>query len=102
MAPVAVSGPALFSALRNVWNKSSFWSLKRHCASHASHGPDFGDRKWPPELKSLNDPLVVTRRRILTNTFLSGWMKVWIWILAGLIVAGAFSPQLAWAVISAG
>jgi hypothetical protein len=29
-------------------------------------------------------------------------MKVWTWILAGLIVAGAFSPRLAWAVISAG
>ncbi len=61
-----------------------------------------GDHKWPPELHGLLDPLVVTRRRILTNTFLRGWMKVWTWILGGLIVAGAFSPKLAWAVISAG
>jgi hypothetical protein len=29
-------------------------------------------------------------------------MKLWTWILAGLIVAGAFSPKLAWAAISAG
>jgi hypothetical protein len=47
------------------------------------------------------DPLVVIRRRILTNTFLGGWMKVWTWILTGLIVAAAFSPKLAWAWVSA-
>jgi len=102
VAPVAVPGPALFSVLKNVWNKNFGWSLKQPYTSRASHGPDFGDQSWPPELDSLMDPLVVTRRRILTNIFLRGWMKVGTWILAGLIVAGALSPKLAWAVISAG
>jgi hypothetical protein len=102
VAPARVFGPAFFSALKNVWNKSSVGSLKQPYASRRSHGPDFGDKAWPPELSSLMDPLVVTRRRILANTFLGGWMKVWTWILAGLIVAGAFSPRLAWAMISAG
>jgi hypothetical protein len=102
VAPVAVSGPALFSALKDVWNKSFVGNLKQPYARRASHGPNFGDQSWPHDLGSLLDPLVVIRRRILTNTFLRGWMKVWTWILAGLIVAGASSPKLAWAVISAG
>ncbi len=102
VAPVAVPGPALFSVLKNVWYKNFDGSLKQPYARCASHGPDFGDQSWPPELDSLMDPLVVTRRRILTNIFLRGWMKVGTWILAGLIVAGALSPKLAWAVISAG
>jgi hypothetical protein len=34
--------------------------------------------------------------------FVNGWMKVWTWILAGLIVVAAFSTQLAWAGIAAG
>jgi hypothetical protein len=101
-APVAVSGLALFSALRNLWKGASASSRKESSSIRASHGPDLGNQKWPAELHSLIDPLTMTRRRILTNTFLSGWVKVWTWILAGLMVAAAVSPKLAWAVISAG
>jgi hypothetical protein len=101
-APVAVSGPALFSALRNIWKGASASSHQQPSSIRASHGPDLGNQKWPAELRSLIDPLTMTRRRILTNTFLSGWVNVWTWILAGLMVAGAVSPKLAWAVISAG
>ncbi len=101
MAPAVISGPALFSALRNIWNGSSARGEKQSCARSASHGPDFGNHGWPAELRTLVDPLVVIRRRILTNAFLGGWMKVWTWILTGLIVAAAFSPKLAWAWVSA-
>ena len=102
VAPAAVSGLALFSALRNIWNESSPWSQKQTYASRASHGPDFGNQNWPAELQSLIAPLIATRRRILTNEFLRDWLKVWTWILAGLIVAAAFSPKLVWALVSAG
>jgi hypothetical protein len=102
VAPVAVSGPALFSALRNIWNESSRSSPKQTYTSRASHGPDFGNQNWPVKLQSLIAPLIATRRRILTNAFLRGWLKVWTWILAGLIVAAAFSPKLVWALVSAG
>ncbi len=101
MAPAVISGPALFSALRNIWNGSSARGEKQSCARSASHGPDFGNHGWPAELCTLVDPLVVIRRRILTNAFLGRWMKVWTWILTGLIVAAAFSPKLAWAWVSA-
>jgi len=102
VGPVVLSGPALFSALRNTWNESFTWTRKQAYASRVSHGPDFGDQSWPPGLHALIDPLAAIRRRILTNAFLGGWTKLWTWILAGLIVAAAFSPKLAWAVISAG
>jgi hypothetical protein len=100
--PVAVSGLALFSALRNLWKGTSASSHKQPSPIRKFHGPDLGTQKWPAELHSLIDPLTATRRRILTNTFLDGWVKVWTWILAGLLVAAAVSPKLAWAVISAG
>jgi hypothetical protein len=102
VGPVALSGPALFSALRNAWNESFTWTRKQAYVNRVSHGPDFGDQNWPPGLHALIDPLAAIRRRILTNAFLGGWTKLWTWILAGLIVAAAFSPKLAWAVISAG
>ena len=101
-APVAISGLALFSALRSLWKGPSASSHKQPSSIRAFHGPDLGNQKWPAELHSLIDPLTMTRRRILTNAFLSGWMKVWTWILGGLMVAAAVSPKLAWAVISAG
>ncbi len=101
VAPAVISGPALFSALRNIWNGSSAANEKESRARSASHGPDFGNHGWPAELRTLVDPLVVIRRRILTNAFLGGWMKVWTWILTGLIVAAAISPKLAWAWVSA-
>jgi len=42
-----------------------------------------------PDRSAYTDP-----PKILTNTFLSGWVKVWTWILAGLMVAAAGSnPQ---------
>ena len=102
VGPVALSGPALFSALRSTWNENFACSGKQACASRVSHGPDFRDQKWPQGLHTLIDPLAAVRRRILTNAFLGGWTKLWTWILAGLIAAAVFSPKLAWAVISAG
>jgi hypothetical protein len=101
-APMAQSGSALFSALKSTWNESFAWSRKQSYVSRATHGPDLGDQKWPAALQTLIDPLSAIRRRILTNTFLAGWMKLWTWILAGLIVTGAFSPKLTWALILAG
>ena len=100
-APMVRSGSALFSALRSNWNDSLAWSRKRPAAGTA-HGPDLDDHNWPAALKSLLDPLTAIRRRILTNTFLTVWMNLWTWVLAGLIVAGAFSPRLRWALILAG
>ncbi len=102
VAPDSVSGPALFSALRNTWKEISARSQKQPGVNLASRAPDFGNHKWPAELQGVIDTLGVVRQRILANTFLCGWMKLWAWILAGLIVAAAFSPKLAWAVISAG
>src|SRR5258706_4328693 len=99
---MAQSGSALFSALKSKWNESLAWSRKQPRASRTTDGPDLGDKKWPVPLQALIDPLSAIRRRILTNTFLVGWMKLWTWILAGLIVAGAFSPKLTWALILAG
>ena len=101
-APMAQSGPALFSALKGYWHESFAWSRKQTCVSRTTHGPDFDHEKWPAALQSLIDPLTAIRRKILTNTFLVGWMRLWTWILAGLIVAGAFSPKLTWALILAG
>jgi hypothetical protein len=94
--------PALFSALRNIWQRIYAWSPEQPEASLASHAPDFGNHKLPKELHGLMKALVVVRRRTLANSFLRGWTGLWTWILASLIVAGAFSPKLAWAVISAG
>jgi hypothetical protein len=102
VAPDGVCGPAFFSALRNIWKERSAWSQKQPGARLVSHGLDFGNHAWPAELHGLIDALRVVRRRVLANTFLRGWMKEWTWILAGLIVAAALSPKLAWAVISAG
>src|SRR5258706_3397303 len=99
---MAQSGPALFSALKSKWNESLAWSRKQPRVSRTTHGPDLEDQRWPAALQALIDPLTAIRRRILTNTFLVGWMKLWTWILAGLIVAGAFSPKLTWALILAG
>src|SRR5258706_9113293 len=99
---MAQSGSALFSALKSKWNESLAWSRKQPRVSRTTDGPDLGDKKWPVPLQALIDPLSAIRRRILTNTFLVGWMKLWTWILAGLIVAGAFSPKLTWALILAG
>jgi hypothetical protein len=101
-APMAQSGSALFSAIKSNWNKSFAWSRKQPYISRATHSPDLEDQKWPAALQTLINPLSAIRRRILTNTFLIGWMKLWTWILAGLIVAGAFSPKLKWALILAG
>ncbi len=101
VAPAVISGPALFSALRNIWNGSSAANEKESRTRLVSHGPDFGNLDWPTGLHTLVNPLVVIRRRILTNAFLGGWMKVWTWILTGLIVAAAFSPKLTWAWVSA-
>ena len=101
-APMAQSGPALFSVLKDTWNKSFGCSQKQAYANCTTAGPDFGDEKWPAALKTLIDPLSAIRRRILTNTFLVGWMKLWTWILSGLIVAGAFSQKLTWALGLAG
>src|ERR1700681_28123 len=99
---MAQSGPARFSALKDTWNKSFACSQKQAYANCTTAGPDFGDENWPAALKTLIDPLSAICRRILTNTFLVGWMKLWTWILAGLIVAGAFSPKVRWALIWAG
>jgi len=101
-APMSQYGPALFSALKSKWNASLAWSRKRPVISAGARGPDLADRNWPVALRSLIDPLTAIRRRILTNTFLIGWMKLWTWVLVGLIVAGAFSPKLRWALILAG
>jgi hypothetical protein len=101
-APGGTSGPALFSALRNIWKEISAWSPEQPGASLFSRAPDFGNHELPTELHGLMEALVVVRRRILANAFLRGWTGLWTWILAGLIVAAAFSPKLAWAVISAG
>ncbi len=102
VAPGSVSGPALFSALRNTWKEISGRNQKQPGVSLVSHGPDFGNHAWPAELQGVIDTLAVVRQRILANAFLRGWMKLWTWILAGLIVAASFSPKLTWAVISAG
>src|SRR5258708_38732326 len=99
---MAESGSALFSALKSKWNESLAWSRKQPRVSRTTRGPDLEDQKWPAALQALIDPLTAIRRRILTNTFLVGWMKLWTWILAGLIVASAFSPKLRWALILAG
>jgi hypothetical protein len=99
---VAVHGLARFSALRNIWNRISAWRRSPFRPRRTFHGADFGDQKWPAELDSLIGPLEVTRRRSLANKFLQGWMQVCTWILASLIVAGAFSPKLTWALVSAG
>ena len=101
-APMAQSGSALFSALKSKWNESLAWSRKQPRVSRTTHGPDLEDQRWPAALQALIDPLSAIRRRTLTNTFLIGWMKLWTWILAGLIVAGAFSPKLTWALVLAG
>jgi hypothetical protein len=101
-APRAQSGPALSSVLEDAWKKTFAWSRKRASEAWATSGPDFGDEKWPAALKTLVDPLSAIRRRILTNTFLAGWMTLWTWILWGLIVAGAFSQKLRWALVLAG
>jgi hypothetical protein len=102
VAPAVISKAALFSAFRNIWNEEHSGGREKLYAICSSHGPDFGDQNWPPELRSLIHPLVVIRRRIFANAFLCRWMKVWIWILSGLIAAAAVSPKLAWAFISAG
>lgn len=101
-APDSVSGPALFSALSNAWKEISARRQRQPSLSLASHELNFGNPTWPAELRGVMDALAVVRQRILANTFLRGWMNLWTWILAGLIVAAAFSPKLAWAVISAG
>jgi hypothetical protein len=102
VAPGGARGPALFSGLRNIWKEISARSQKQPSVSRASDEPDFGSHNWPAELHTLTDSLAVVRHRLLANTFLRGWMTLWTWILTGLIVAAAFSPKLAWAVISAG
>src|SRR5260221_8191426 len=99
---MAQSGSALFSALKSKWNESLAWSRKQPRVSRTTHGPDLEDQRWPAALQALIDPLSAIRRRTLTNAFLIGWMKLWTWILAGLIVAGAFSPKLTWALVLAG
>jgi hypothetical protein len=99
--PMARFGPALFSALRNAWNDGFAWTRKQPYAVRSTHEPDFQDEKWPAALQALIGPLTTIRRRILTNRFLAVWMKLWTWILVGLIVAGAFSPKLKWDEVSA-
>jgi len=101
-APMVQSGSALFSALKSKWNESLAWSRKQPGASRETRGLDLEDQNWASALHTLIDPLLAIRRRILTNTFLAGWMKLWTWILAGIIVAGALSPKLKWALILAG
>ena len=100
-APKAPSGLTLFSAYKKSWNEYFAWSRSQPRAGRAIQGPDFSDHKWPAALQALIHPLIAIRRRILTNKFLAGWMTLWTWSIAGLIVAGAFSPKLTWAVASA-
>jgi hypothetical protein len=101
-APGGTVGAALFYAFRDTWKEISAWRPEQPGASRASHAPDFGNYNWPTELHSLIEALAVVRRRAVANAFLRSWTKLWTWILAGLIVAAAFSPKLAWAVLSAG
>jgi hypothetical protein len=101
-APGGTPGAALFSALRNTWKDISAWSPEKPGVSRACHAPDFGNRNWPTELHNLIEALAVVRRRALANALLRSCTRLWTWILAGLIVAAAVSPKLAWAVISAG
>jgi hypothetical protein len=118
---VSVREKTKSSALRHV-PESSFSSALRavraaiSVLSQTSHDPHFGPPLSPhlkllerdfaksdcaAELHGLMDAFVVTRRRILTNDFLFGWMKWCAWILVGLIVAAAFIPKLTGALILA-
>jgi len=102
-APMAQSGSALFSALKNTLQESFAWSRKRpRVVIRVAQSPDFKDARWPAALQPLLGPLSAIRSRILANIFLTGWMTVWTWILVGLIVAGAFLAKLAGALLLAG
>jgi hypothetical protein len=100
------AGPASFSALRDRW-KTIFGNEDRQAMAHrsfqvrASHGQDIEKRNTSPELHPLIDVLGALHRRILTNTFLRGWLRWWNWILLGLILAALFSTKLAGAEILA-
>jgi hypothetical protein len=96
-----VSGPALFPALKRFWKAISAENQRQPVANLAWQGRDFEKHNYAMELHGVIDSLVAVRRRILTSTYLQGWMKWWTWILGGLIVAGAVSTKLVGVVILA-
>lgn len=96
-----VPGSFLFSALRAIRTAISALTQTPQDLYLKLIERDFGKRDCAAELHGLIDALVATRRRILTNAFLFGWMKWCAWILVGLIVAAAFSPKLTGVVILA-
>ena len=96
-----VSGLALFPALKRIWKVISAENQRQPVANLVWQGRDFGKHNYATELHGVIDSFVAVRRRILTSTYLQGWMKWWTWILAGLIVAAAFSTKLASVVILA-
>jgi hypothetical protein len=79
--------------------KGSRWKAAFGFGKSPGEEPPSVDRSRPPltysaDLRGLLDLVQVVRQRVLTNTFLAGWM-VWVsWILVGLISGAAISHRL--------
>ena len=99
--PGEFSGRACFSALTDIWRRTSIRIQAQSKENQGSLPLSLDRQPCSPELHGLIDTLKTIRQRILANTLLLGWTKWFVWLLIGLIVVAAVSVKLAGALLFA-
>lgn len=99
VVPDEFSGKASFSALRNFCSRILRGIRTQSQENRASLARTFDRRPCSPELQGLIDTLKSIRQRILANTLLRGWTKLFVWLSISLIAVAAISTKLAGALL---